>query len=40
VSPEPLRQPSELGRALPAVEFHEWTDPVYRIQDEDLISYR
>jgi len=40
VSPEPLRRPSELGEALPVIEFHEWTDPVYRIQDDDRISSR
>jgi hypothetical protein len=38
VSPEPLRRPSELGGQLPAVEFHEWTDSVYRIQNDDRIS--
>jgi hypothetical protein len=40
VSPEPLRRPSEPGGQLPAVEFREWTDPVYRIQDDDRISSR
>lgn len=40
MSPEPLRRPSELDRALPAVEFCEWTDPVYRIQDDDRIYSR
>jgi hypothetical protein len=40
VSPEPLYRPSELGGGLPALEFHGWTDPVYRIQDDDLISSR
>ncbi len=40
MSPEPLRRPTELGEGLPTVEFHEWTDPVYRIQDDDLISSR
>ncbi|MGH3144318.1 MAG: RES domain-containing protein [Rubrobacter sp.] len=38
MSPEPLRRPSEPGRALPAVKFHDWTDPVYRIQDAGRIS--
>ncbi len=38
MSPEPLRRPSELGGGLPTIEFHEWTDPVYRIQDEGPIS--
>jgi len=33
-----LRRPSEFGGQLPAVEFREWTDPVYRIQDDDQIS--
>lgn len=40
MSPEPVRRPSEFGRALPAVGFHDWTEPVYRIQDDDLISSR
>jgi len=40
VSPAPLRQPSDLGEDLPTVEFHEWTDPVYRIQDDGQISSR
>jgi len=40
VSPEPLRRPSEPGGTLPAVEFHDWTDPVYRIHDDDLTSSR
>jgi hypothetical protein len=40
VSPEPLRRPSELGGGLPALEFYEWTDPIYRIQDDDRISHR
>ena len=38
MSPEPLRRPSELGGGLPTIEFHEWADPVYRIQDEGPIS--
>lgn len=36
--PKPLRRPSEPGEELPAVTFRGWTDPVYRIQDEALIS--
>jgi hypothetical protein len=40
VSPEPLRRPSELDGGLPAVEFHGWTNSVYRIQDDDRISSR
>ena len=40
MSPEPLRRPSELGGQLPAVEFREWTDPVFRIQNDDRISSR
>ncbi len=40
MSPEPLPRPPEPGGELPALEFHEWTDPVYRIQDDDLISSR
>lgn len=40
MSPEPLRRPSELGGGLPVLEFHGWNDPVYRIQDDDPISYR
>lgn len=35
-----MRRPSEPGGQLPAVEFREWTDPVYRIQDDDRISSR
>jgi RES domain len=40
VSPEPLPRPSELGGGLPALKFHGWTDPVYRIQDDKEISFR
>jgi hypothetical protein len=40
VSPEPLRRPPEPRGGLPTVTFHEWTDPVYRIQDDDRISSR
>jgi RES domain-containing protein len=40
VSPEPLRRPPEPRWGMPAVEFHRWTDPVYRIQDDARISSR
>jgi hypothetical protein len=40
VSPEPLHRPPGPSGGLPAFEFLEWTDPVYRIQDEDRISSR
>ncbi len=38
--PKPLRRPSELGEELPEVELRGWTDPVYRIQDDERISAR
>jgi hypothetical protein len=40
VSLEPLGRPPEPRGELPAFEFHEWINPVYRIQDGDRISSR
>lgn len=36
--PKPLRRPPKQSEELPTVALRGWTDPVYRIQDEDLIS--
>lgn len=38
--PKPLRRPPKQRKELPAVALRGWTDPVYRIQDGDLISSR
>ena len=38
--PRPLRRPPEPREDFPGVEFRRWTDPVYRIQDDEQISVR
>ncbi len=38
MSPKPLRRPPEPDEGLLEVELRGWTDPVYRIQDDERIS--